>query len=182
MSEASDDPPVTGILEVFVQPGRQRAFEEQLRLLAEASLRQPGHLGLSTLRPSGPGEPYRVIYKYDRRSNYDRWHASDERQVLFAGVEQHAARAVARQESGLESWLEFDSPGGPPKWKSTIVSWFGIYPVALGWTYAMQAVGLTGLPIPIRIFLLSVLVLPVTAYVVGPRIAHAMRAWLYPST
>lgn len=178
MSHAPDDPPVTGILEVFVQPGRERAFEDQLRILAEASLRQPGHLGLSTLRPSAAGEPYRVIYKYDRRSNYERWHASDERQALLAGVQQHAARSVARHESGLESWLEF-APAGPPKWKSTLVSWFGIYPVALGITYAMQAVGLGGLPTPLRILVLSALVLPVTAYVVGPRIAHLMRGWLY---
>lgn len=176
--ETPDDPPVTGILEVLVQRGQERAFEERLRLLAEASVRQPGHLGLSTLRPSAPGEPYRVIYKYDRRSNYDRWHSSDERQVLFAAVEQHAARAITRQESGLESWLEFDSAGGPPKWKSTVVSWIGIYPTALAITYAMQAIGLK-LETPARIFVLSVLVVPTTAYVVGPRMAHLMRGWLY---
>jgi antibiotic biosynthesis monooxygenase (ABM) superfamily enzyme len=179
MNAPPEDPPVTGILEVFVEPGQEAAFEARLRILADASLRQPGHLGISTLRPGAPGEPYRVIYKYDRRSNYDRWHASDERKELFATVDQYAARTVARQESGLESWLEFESAAGPPKWKSTIVSWFGIYPVALGWTYVMMWLGLSHLEPPVRIFILSVLVLPVTAYVVGPRIAHLMRGWLY---
>lgn len=179
MSEG--DLPVTAVLEVIVQPGRERDFEGHLRTLAEASMQQPGHLGLSALRPSGAGEPYRIIYKYDRRSNYERWHGSDERQVLFAAVEQHVAQVRHLEESGLESWLEFGSVGGPPKWKSTLVSWFGIYPVALGITYAMQAAGLAGLPTPLRILVLSGLVLPVTAYVVGPRIAHWMRGWLYAS-
>lgn len=180
MSEPSEDPPVTGILEVLVQRGQEQAFEERLRVLAEASMRQPGHLGISTLRPSGPNEPYRVIYKYDRRSNYDRWHSSDERQVLFAAVQQHTARAVVREESGLESWLEFGSAGGPPKWKSTVVSWLGVYPVALVVTYLMQAVGID-LPTPARILLLSVLVVPTTAYLVGPRLGHWLRGWLYAS-
>lgn len=179
MTATNDDPPVTGILEAFVERGHEAEFEARLRALAEVSLRQPGHLGISTLRPRAPGEPYRIIYKYDRRSNFDRWHASDERQELYARVVQYVARAVARRESGLESWLEFDSAGGPPKWKSTVDSWFGIYPVALGWTYVMAWAGLGTLPTPIRIFILSVLVLPVTAYIVGPRIAHWMRGWLY---
>ncbi len=181
MSEtaSTDDSPVTAVLEVLVFSGQEKAFEERLRALAEVSVQQPGHLGLSTLRPHGPGEPYRVIYKYDRRSNFDRWHASDERQVLFAAVQQHVATMRHVEESGLESWLEFGSSGGPPKWKSTVVSWFGIYPVALLMTYLMQAVGLTGLSTPVRILILSVLVLPVTAYLVGPRIAHFMRGWLY---
>ena len=130
-------------------------------------MRQPGHMGISTLRPAALGEPYRVIYKYDRRSNYERWHASDERQVLFAGVEQHAARATAREQSGLESWLEFESAGGPPKWKSTVVSWVGIYPVALATTYAMQAMGLGGLPTPLRILVLSLCVLPLNGLPCG---------------
>lgn len=179
MSATTEDPPVTGILEAFVDRGHEAAFEARLRTLAEVSLRQPGHLGISTLRPAAPGEPYRVIYKYDRLSNYDRWHASEERRELYAMVSQYAARAVARRESGLESWLAFESAGTPPKWKSTIVSWFGIYPVALGWTYVMMWLGLSSLEPPIRIFILSVLVLPVTAYIVGPRIAHLMRGWLY---
>ena len=179
MPQTPDDPPVTGVLEVFVQRGQEADFEARLRHLAEASMRQPGHMGISTLRPAGPGEPYRVIYKYDRRSNYERWHASDERQVLFVAVEQHAARAVTREQSGLESWLEFESVGGPPKWKSTVVSWIGIYPVALTTTYVMQTLGLGGLWTPVRILVLSVCVLPVTAYVVGPRVALWMRGWLY---
>lgn len=174
-----EDPPVTAVLEVFVQKGREAYFESGLKALAEASLRQPGHLGLSTLRPAQPGEPYRVIYKYDRRSNFERWHGSDERRLLFATVEQNIAKMRHYEESGLESWLELNSPGLPPKWKSTVVSWFGIYPVALAWTYAMQAAGLGHLNNPVRIFILSVLVLPVTAYIVGPRIAHLMRGWLY---
>ena len=41
--------------------------------------------------------------------------------------------------------------------------------MALGWTYAKQAVGLSHLSPPVRILVLSVLLLPVTAYVVGPR-------------
>lgn len=173
-----DDPPVTAVLEVLVEPGQEADFERRLKELAEASIRQPGHLGLSTLRPVAAGEPYRVIYKYDRRSNYERWHSSDERHVLFSAVEEHVAALRHREESGLESWLEFDPVGGPPKWKSTVVSWFGIYPVALGITYLMQWLGLN-FATPIRILILSVLVLPITAYVVGPRIAHLMRGWLY---
>lgn len=179
MISTHEDPPVTGILEAFVDRGKEAAFEARLRVLAEVSLRQPGHLGISTLRPAAPGEPYRVIYKYDRLSNYDRWHKSDERQELYAMVAQYAARAIARRESGLESWLVFDASAGPPKWKSTVVSWFGIYPVALGWTYVMAWLGLGALPTPLRILILSLLVLPVTAYVVGPRIAHLLRGWLY---
>jgi uncharacterized protein len=89
-----DDPPVTAVLEVLVEPGQEDGFERRLRELAEASIRQPGHLGLSTLRPVATGEPYRVIYKYDRRSNYERWHSSDERHVLLACCCAPASRRV----------------------------------------------------------------------------------------
>ena len=125
MPEASDDPPVTGVLDVLVPRGQEGEFEERLRDLAEASMRQPGQLGLSTLRPSSPGEPCRVIHKSDRRSNDDRWHAVDERQVLFAVRSTPSRRSRGRSPGWRAGWSS-TRLACRRSVKSTVVCWLGI--------------------------------------------------------
>lgn len=175
------DPPVTATLEVRVKAGREAEFERGMHDLVQTGLAQPGHLGSTTLRPAKAGDPYRFIYKFDRRSNLIAWHQSETRQRLFAAVADTIDTSQDDHVEGLEAWFTFpgEAPAKvPPKWKTTLMTWTAIYPTALVISYGMHFAKFEG-AIPLRVFVLTALVVPIVAYLVAPRLAKALHGWLH---
>src|SRR6185295_15361739 len=100
-----------------------------------------GHLGSTVVRPQLPGHAYRFIYKFDKRSNLEAWHASQLRAQLAAPVAALVDSDRVDEYPGLETWFNFPAaPAGvsPPKWKTTLMSWLAIYPLVVGALYIMQ--------------------------------------------
>src|SRR5687768_16118902 len=87
LHEEITDPPVTVVREIQVRPGAEREFEALMSHLIQEAIHQPGYLGATVVRPASPGGAYRFIYKFDHRSNLERWHRSEVRARLFAPVE-----------------------------------------------------------------------------------------------
>jgi antibiotic biosynthesis monooxygenase (ABM) superfamily enzyme len=149
-------------------------------LMAEAG-RQPGHLGATVVRPQLPGHAYRFIYKFDKRSSLEAWHASELRAQLAAPVAALVEWDRFDQYPGLEVWFNLPaSPSGgtPPKWKTTLMSWAAIYPLVVAASYGMKAVRFSA-PMPVQAFVLTIVVVPVVAYVVAPWLGRRLHKWLY---
>lgn len=175
-----DDPPVTVTLALQVRRGQEEAFEAAMHPLVNAAVAQPGHLGSSTIRPQEEGAPYRFLYKFAHQSDFDAWHRSPLRRELFKGVEPLVEKSELHQEVGLDSWLTFDGrtpTPAPVKWKATFMTWLAIFPLATLISYGISLLPFE-LPLVPRIFLLTVLVVPAASYLVVPRLAARMHAWL----
>ena len=175
------DPPVTVIREIRVKPGHEQAFEGLMARLISEAMVQPGHLGATVVRPQMPGHAYRFIYKFDRRSRLDAWHASGLRARLVAPIATLVEWGRFDQYPGLETWFNLPAAplhAAPPKWKTTLMSWLAIYPLVLGGSYLMKAVGFAA-PLPVQVFVLTAGVVPVVAYFVAPWLGRLLHRWLY---
>jgi antibiotic biosynthesis monooxygenase (ABM) superfamily enzyme len=181
LRSSEDDPPVTVIREIRVKPGHEATFEALMTKLISRAIRQPGHLGATVVRPQMPGHAYRFIYKFDRRTNLETWHASDVRAELVAPIAALVEWDRFDQYPGLETW--FNLPAGhlsasPPKWKTTLMSWAAIYPLVLAGSYLMRALPFSA-PMPVQVLMLTAVVVPLVAYLVGPWLGRLLHRWLY---
>ena len=151
--------------------------------LIAAATRPPGHLGATVLRPlAGANDvdrgAYRFVYKFDKRSNLLAWHDSKTRAELFAPIAELVRSDRFEEYPGLETWFDLPPHAAPPKWKTTLMSWAAIYALVVAMSYAMHALELK-LPIPISAFVLTAVIVPLVAYVVGPILGKALRGWLH---
>lgn len=180
------DPPVTVIRDIRVKAGEEGRFELLMgALIAEASL-QPGHLGATVLRPPAqagvPGgvdkSTYRFVYKFDKRSHLEAWHSSTTRAELFRPIAELVVDDRFEEYPGLETWFDLPSHSPPPKWKTTLMSWATIYVLVVALSYAMKAMKLA-FPIPITGLILTGIIVPLVAYVIGPALGKLLHGWLH---
>jgi antibiotic biosynthesis monooxygenase (ABM) superfamily enzyme len=171
------DPPVTVIRDIRVRTGAEGRFELLMGALIEEAGRQPGHLGATVVRPSAAGSAYRFVYKFDHRSNLMAWHSSGTRAQLFQPIAELVESERANEYPGLETWFELPPHFTPPKWKTTLIAWAEIYTLVVALSYLMHAVGLH-LPIPVTALILTGVIVPLVAYVVGPLMSRLLRRWL----
>lgn len=176
------DPPVTVIRDILVRPGSAGRFELLMGALIAEATRQPGHLGATILRPhsQSPEHPlmYRFVYKFDKRSNLMVWHASDTRAQLFDPIAELVHSDHVTEYPGLETWFDLPPESRPPKWKTTLMSWAAIYVLVVAMSYAMQGLGLK-FSVPVGALVLTGIIVPLVAYVVGPLLGRVLRGWLH---
>lgn len=171
------DPPVTVIRDIRVRRGAEGRFELLMGALIDEAGRQPGHLGATVVRPHTPDAAYRFVYKFDHRSNLAAWHGSEVRARLFEPIGELVESDRASEYPGLETWFDLPPHSTPPKWKTTLVSWAAIYVLVVAMSYAMRAAHLA-LPVPIGALVLTGVIVPLVAYVVGPALGRLLHGWL----
>lgn len=174
------DPPVTVIREIRVRPGNAPVFESLMHHLIAEAARQPGNLGATVVRPDRQrqDDTYRFVYKFDRRSNVEAWHRSETRARLFAPVEALVESDCFETYPGLETWFELPGVPLPPRWKTTLMSWAVIYVLVVAASYALQALRFEA-PIPIRVLVLTVIVVPLVAHLFAPWMGRFLHGWLH---
>ena len=176
---------VTLVLSRAVKAGHEQAFEAVLRKLAAEVRRQPGHLGVTVLKPRPGGPPiYTVVSPSARRSDAGAWLSSAARARLVAEAGVHSQGALRAQYlSGLEGWLA--APGvpvlvPPARWKTALVSAAGILPLLelAGYVLALR---LSALLLWARPLVFVVIVIAFMQYAVMPLLTRAVRLFLYPA-
>jgi len=174
------DAPLTIIREITVRPGKEAEFEIQISHLIHEAVKQPGHLGTTVVKPTHLGAPYQLIYKFSKRSLLETWHDSELRRDLMEPILPLTLSDRFDTFDGLETWFDVPKPGGPPRWKTTLVSWTAIFPTAV--FYTMLIVG-SNVPMhwATRVFLLTAFTVPTAAYFTGPFAFKVWHRWLYPS-
>jgi uncharacterized protein len=170
--------PVTVAVTFSVMPGQNAAFERWAHEITVASQQFSGHLGASWLREGGT---YHVVYRFASPALFNAWHESSERAGLLERLRPIGRVLTDESLTGMEGWFELPEQRGqpaPPRWKMVFVTWIGVFPLLalLQWLVAPE---LLGLPLVIRVMVLTLVVVFLMTYVVMPRLARVFRKWLY---
>lgn len=176
------DPPVTVMVARKALPGFETEFEAAVARTIAAACAFPGHLGATVFRPDEPGGEYRVVFKFDHRSNLERWERSEERTRWYNQLDFLADGGPQQQTlTGLEAW--FTVPGAkaalpPPRWKMTLLTWAVVYPLITGLFYLIAPVTGTW-RLPLRTLLTTALMVPMMTYLIMPGVSRLFKRWLY---
>lgn len=164
------------------KPGCDRAYEDLVREMLRASSHFPGYLSAAVIPPKEAGEEFQIIQRFASQQDLDRWRQSDESALWHERL-----RLVVDSEpeyrllTGLEVWFSPKLvPAGaapPPRWRMTVVSWMGIYPVVAFCLWYVAPL-LDGLPYLLKVAVLTIIVVLAMSYVVMPRLSRWMGWWL----
>ena len=170
--------PVTVTVARRVAPGREGDFEEWSERLTRTASTFPGFLGAGMLRPGRVGEPWHVVFRFASDQQLHAWESSPERAILLTAGDDLVHSTALHRVSGLETWFEL--PGhtapAPPKWKMFVVSLAAIYLLQLVLNLVIDPLEL---PMPLRVALIAVAVTALMTWLVMPRLARLLEAWLY---
>jgi antibiotic biosynthesis monooxygenase (ABM) superfamily enzyme len=178
-----NDAAVTKIIDRIPKAGHETALEQAIRDLVEAALRFPGHLGVNVIRPVPPHQPgFRIVYKFDTLDHLRAWETSETQRALVEAADRHTSGEPVRSVlTGLETWftLPGESRPPPPRYKMSVVSWLGIFPLVLLLGAVLNAL-LPTAPGWLKVALNTGLVVPLMTYAVMPRLTRLFKFWLYP--
>lgn len=183
-SDDPHDPPVTVSIIRRVKPGCEKAFEEYLSGITAAAMTFEGHLGATIIRPSNPAVPeYRVIIKFDRRSNLKKWEKSEcRRQWLAREKSLIVDSPIVEVLTGLETWFTLTTTKEiipPPRYKMATITFIALFPVIKIVNYFFKPL-LFFLPTLLQDLLALGLTVLLMTYLVMPRMTRLFAFWLYP--
>lgn len=180
---ASAAGPITTAVTRRVKPGHEAAYEEFLEgIIAAASCFQ-GYLGVEVFRPSGGGDEYRIVYRFEGSGDLRSWLDSDEHAAWLEQAEPHVIGPMRTSVlTGLESWFTLPArPGAapPPPYKMALLTWITLFPLITLVVLALDPI-LTRLELVPRLAITTAVTVPLMTWVVMPRVTRALRGWLYP--
>ncbi len=125
--------PVTTIVTWEIQEGREKQFETWRHEIEAAATKFPGHLGVNLIVPNNGSREYTVIFRFDTHEHLRAWQESDVRRDLLKTAEQfQATDPTYKTESSLAYWFVTPKmPVPPPKWKMSIVTLLGVWPLSM---------------------------------------------------
>ena len=183
-SAAGTNPPVTAVASRRVKRGREREFEEWVSGILAAANGFPGYLGSEVLRPGdAPGDDeYRIVFRFDRKSNLRAWEESEERHRWLREAEPLIHEERVHVLTGLETWFTLPWKAGepsPPRYKMAVVTWLAVFPlITVILTLFGPLLGL--LPMLLRTLVLTAVMVSLMTYVIMPRPTRLFSFWLYP--
>lgn len=181
-SPAPGDPPVTVMVTRKPIPGKEAEFEAYILGVTQAAMRYPGHLGANVFRPNQADGAYRIVFKFDRRSNLERWERSEERAEWRAISQTVSQPREVQTISGLEAWFTLPDCAvnlHPPKYKMAFLVWLGVFVLVTALSYLLGPL-MAQWPLIARTFALTLIVVATLTYFVLPWLTRLFARWLYP--
>jgi antibiotic biosynthesis monooxygenase (ABM) superfamily enzyme len=179
---SESDPPVTVLVTRKPVPGREAEFEDYISGITHAAMRFPGHLGANVFRPNKPDGDYRIVFKFDRRSNLETWENSEERAEWREIAETVSQPRTVQTITGLEAWFTLPDCAinvHPPKYKMAFLVWLGVFTLVTLFSYLVGPL-IQGWPLMGRILATTLFVVPTLTYFVLPFLTRLFSRWLYP--
>jgi uncharacterized protein len=183
---ASNSEPIAVLVSRRPRKGKEREFEQALSDTINTALQFPGHLGVTVLKPqANESEAYRIIVKFDSGKHFQEWYHSPEASHWFdvlARLEEKPANLEMM--TGLETWFTVSNGTvrpivPPPRYKMAIVTWLAIFLLIVAINLLFGSF-LASLPMLLRTFILTVVLVALMTYVVMPRMIRLFSSWLYP--
>jgi len=174
---------VTKVVDRVPRPGEDGALEAAIRAMIAAATALPGHQGVTVTRPAPPVQPgFRIIYRFDSGEHLAAWLGSEAYRRLAAEADRHTLGAPESQDLvGLEAWFTLPGAMRPPRrWRLTVVTWIGIFPLSWAAAWAFGRLLPPGTPGGVRAALIAAAIVPAMTYAVAPWLTRLFRAWLYP--
>jgi uncharacterized protein len=180
------DTTVTKVIDRIPRAGMEAQLEQAIKNLIAAATRYPGHLGVTVTRPSLPIQPgFRMVYRFDTCEHLRAWEESGEQARLVTAANRYTQGAPHyNMLTGLEAWFTLPAQPGmhpPRRAKMTVVSWLGIFPLVYLYGVAVNWILPNTAPLIVRVFIVTILVVPTMSYVVAPRLTKLFKHWLYPA-
>ncbi|GBO51675.1 hypothetical protein APA_916 [Pseudanabaena sp. lw0831] len=179
-----DDTPVTVDVVLSVKPSCEHEFEGILTEMISAAEMFEGHLGVNVFRPSDASNlQYRVVFKFDRLSNFRQWESSEIRKGYLAQINRLVTdKGQFQILTGLESWFTLSTNKAimpPPRYKIFILTWITIF-VLVNFMNRFVMPYLSFLSPLLSTLIISGLMVLAMTYVIMPRITKLFAKWLYP--
>ena len=163
-----------------VKPGMERAFEDALREFARESLSAPGTTGVHMIGPvsgTNRGE-YGILRSFESETACQAFYDSE----MFRRWDDKASQFVIggwtrRRLHGLEEFFRDVRGGPPPKWKMAVVTWLGVFPAVLLWSWVLPKL-LSGLPSLVITGIVNAFVVATLAWIAMPLLTRLFSTWL----
>lgn len=165
-----------------VRAGREAEFQQALRSFLQASLAQPGVLGVHMLTPA-PGDAageYGILRSFADAAERDAFYASPLYRDWLERVEPLVDGDCERRElTGLEAWFR-GTGAPPPRWKMATATLVGVYPTSLVLSLTIGAIA-HGWPFLLRNLAIAIGMVGLLTWVVMPVVTRSLRGWLHAS-
>ena len=176
---------VTKVIDRIPREGMDAQLEQSMKNLIAAALKFRGHLGVTVTRPSLPAQPgFRMVYRFDSCEHLRAWEESAEYARLVAAANRYTQGAPHYEIlTGLETWFTLPAQLAgrpPPRARMTLVTWLGIFPLVYVYAELLNRIAPSGTPAILKVFAVTVLVVPTMTYIVAPRLTRLFKDWLYP--
>jgi antibiotic biosynthesis monooxygenase (ABM) superfamily enzyme len=180
----SDDTPVTVDVALSVKPACEQEFERILTEMIAAAEMFEGHLGVNIFRPDNTSNlQYRIVFKFDRHSNYRLWENSEIRKGYLAQIDRLILdKSKLQVLTGLETWFTLSTNKAmlpPPRYKMFLLTWGTIF-ILINFINRLVIPNLSFLPPPLATLLVSGLMVFAMTYIIMPRVTKLFAKWLYP--
>ncbi|PZF92491.1 antibiotic biosynthesis monooxygenase [Micromonospora deserti] len=186
--------PVTVAIARRADPARASEMVAWMRAgtaLAEAF---PGFLGAGWVQ-SGPGSPeWHMLYRFADQETLRRWEESPQRHWWLRSAQGIVEHTRIERRTGIEGWFDppregtvetppvAAEPAGPPvtppRWKQAVAIWLAFFPLSLTATLLTSRL-IPGLPLAVRVLVMTLTLTPLMTYLVLPRITRALQWWLH---
>jgi len=176
---------VTVVVSRQIKTGMETRFEAICEALTIAAKEFEGHQGSLLLKPVTSIDPeYRIVFRFSNQADLDRWSQSTVRHELLAEMESLVTRESRELlDDGIATWFDFSSADmapakAPDKLRMTVVSWLALYPIvtAIFWLFGDF---LATLSLPVRTFVVTVVVMFAMSYIAMPRFTKWFKHWLF---
>lgn len=175
----------TAVISHHIRPGYESRYETWLKKISHLAKYFPGHNGVTILRPD-TGLEYTILLRFDTYNNLYQWIKSPViKEWLFLAIPLIETSKDLQILTGLKTLVaspepsELNTSSTPPRYKTSIVTWIGVYICASGLGIVLTPV-LAGLPYLVGQAIATVLVVIVLDYVMMPRLMQYFQGWLNP--
>lgn len=170
--------PVTTIVQQYVLPGKDEAFEAWSKAIRMACRTYKGYLGSEMIKPLEEGGTYTTIFRFDSYANLEIWMESKERQEHLARTSDFcAAPPQINQYQSLEFMFPTDTSGKPPsKKRMAAITYLGLI-APVYFVPGLVREHVTTQPLIATLLSLAVIT-PTMVYAVMPLLTRVFRPFL----
>lgn len=183
--QKTDDEPVNVVIQHEVPVSRDAEFRNIIAEITNAMTAFPGFLGKHIFHGQHANKiTYTVLCRFDTLEHLRAWEQSEIRAELRKRME-----AITEQQpayhflTGLETWFSLGVKHPiipPPRYKMAIITWVCIYSL-LVLVFTLFGSYLSQLIMPVRLLIVSFILVFLMTYVVMPNITRLLVKWLYPN-
>jgi antibiotic biosynthesis monooxygenase (ABM) superfamily enzyme len=168
-----------------VRAGCEAEFQQALREFLQASFAHGGVLGATMIVPS-PGSDSRefgILRTFASEHERDEFYASPG----FKAWEEKCRPMVEsdswsqRPLHGLEAWFRSPHKPPPPRWKMSVATFLGVFPLAMMLNLTIGPL-ISDWPFILRNAVFNTFVVGLLAYAVMPVVTKILHGWLQPKT